>query len=134
MTFQATMRANIEDIRSKVADFMLDICTIRRKIGEEVINGEIIPVYTDTPDIKCRLIIRSGSETTNIAAQERLTAQAQFTGTYRIQLPYGTAISEDDRILFTDTVLNTIRTFEVIFAPPFHTMIGAFVITVREVK
>ncbi|HTH22213.1 MAG TPA: hypothetical protein VL854_08350, partial [Nitrososphaeraceae archaeon] len=70
----------------------------------------------------------------NIAAQERLVAQSQFTGIYRLQLPYTTDIKEDDRIEYTDIVLDRVKTFEVIFVPPFHKMTGAFVITIREVQ
>ena len=105
-----------------------------QKRSENVVNGEIIPVYADGEVVKCRLIIRSGSETTNIAAQERLVAQSQFTGIYRLQLPYTTDIKEDDRIEYTDIVLDRVKTFEVIFVPPFHKMTGAFVITIREVQ
>lgn len=134
MSFQQTIRDNVEAIRVAAADFLTDTCVIRRKTGETVVAGENIPVYAAGESVACRLIIRSGSESMNIAAQERVTSQSQFTGLYRMQLPYGTIIHVDDHIEYTDIALNTVRTLEVIFVPPFNVMMGAFIVAVREVR
>jgi len=134
MTFQDTLRANIDEIRVRAADFLLDTCTLYRKTGEAVIDGESRPVYASGVELNCRLIIRSGSESNNVASQERVIAQGIFTGLYRMQLPYGTEVLEDDKITYTDTENATLRTFEVIFAPPFNLYTGAYVVMMREVK
>lgn len=134
MTFQDTLRANIAEVRSGAALFLLDTCTLYRKTGETINNGESVPVFDSGTSLACRLIIRSGSESNNVASQERAIAQGIFTGLYRIQLPYGTEVAEDDRIEYIDIENDTVRTFEVIFAPPFNIYTGAYVIYVREVK
>lgn len=133
MSFQDQMRANIADIRTKSADFLLDTCVLKRKTGEQVIDGESRPVYATGVSIACRLIIRSGSESNNVAAQQRAIELGVFTGIYRMQLPYGTLVTADDRIEYTDTVNSTLRIFEVIFAPPFNKFTAAYVVTIREV-
>lgn len=134
MTFQDTLRVNILDIRTKAADFLIDTCVLKKKIGDTVVNGESAPVYAAGITLACRLIIRSGSESNNVAAQERAIAQGIFTGTYRLQLPYGTEVTEDDRVEYTDTENDTIRIFEVIFAPPINVYTGAYIVGLREVK
>lgn len=126
MSFQQTIEQNVLEIRSQAEQFLVDTCTLRRKTGETVVKGESIPTYADGETVACRLIIRSGSDRSNIAAQERSIMQTQFTGMYRLQLPYGTAVDVDDRIEFTN------RNFDVIFVPPFNKMMGAFIITVKE--
>lgn len=133
-TFQDTIRANIDEIRLRAADFLFDTCTLYRKTGETIENGEGRPVFADGVELSCRLIIRSGSESNNVASQERVIAQGLFTGLYRLQLPFGTEVAEDDRIEYTDTENGTVRTFEVVFAPPFNLYTGAYVIAMREVK
>lgn len=133
-TFQDQLRANIEQIRTGAADFLLDTCVLKRKTGENVIDGESQPVYDDGETLACRLIIRSGSESNNVAAQERAIAVGVFTGIFRIQLPYGTDITEDDRIEYTDTENDTVHTLEVIFAPPIHIFTAAYVVTVRKIQ
>ena len=133
MSFQETLQANILEIRALAASFMLDTCIIYRKTGDTVVSGENIVQYDSGETSACRLILRSGSDSTNIASQERLAAQANFTGLYRLQLPFGTSITTQDRIKFTDIALGAIRTFEIIFVPPFNNMMGAFIITIKEV-
>ena len=134
MTFQDTLRANIDEIRLRAADFLLDTCTLLRRTGEQVINGESVPTFADGVELSCRLITRTGSESNNVASQERVIAQGIFTGLYRMQLPFGTVVTEDDRIQYTDTENSNVRTFEVIFAPPFNLYTGAYVVNLREVK
>lgn len=134
MTFQDTLVANIAEIRTRAADFLMDTCTLYRKTGETINNGESVPTFSSGVLVSCRLIIRSGSESNNVASQERTIAQGIFTGLYRMQLPFGTEVTEDDRIEYTDTENSTVRTFEVIFAPPFNLFTGAYVVMLREVK
>lgn len=133
MSFQATIRANIAEVRSKAADFLIDTCNIRRKESETVVDGQNVVTYATGIATICRLIVRSGSESTNIAAQERLTAQSQFTGLYRMQLPFGTEIEVDDHIEYTDIETGKVFTFSVVFVPPHNDMTGAFVIGLKEV-
>jgi len=130
MSFQATIEQNVLDIRASAAAFLIDSCVLKRKTGETITKGESIPVYSTGETLACRLIIRSGSDRSNIAAQERTPAQTQFTGIYRLQLPYGTAVHVDDRIEFTND--SGTRHFDVIFVPPFNKYMGAFIITIKE--
>lgn len=132
MSFQQIIEQNVLAVRAAAADFLIDTCTIKRKTGDTVVKGESIPTYAAGVSIACRLIVRSGSDSSNIAAQERAVTQTAFTGVYRLQLPYGTAVDVDDRIEFTDTVGT--RKFDVIFVPPFNKMMGAFVIAIKEAK
>lgn len=128
MSFQQQLELNVLAIRTAAEQFLIDSCTIKRKTGNTVIKGENVPVYAAGESIACRLIIRSGSDSTNIASQERAISQTQFTGIYRMQLPYGTEIDVDDRIEFED------RKFDVIFAPPLNKMMGAFIIAIKETR
>ena len=134
MSFQATILNNVLEIRTFAGIFMTDTCTVCRKSGETVINGENIIEFNDREEIPCRLIIRSGNEATNIAAQERLISQASFTGIYRLQIPYTVEVDLDDRIELIDIEHGTIRTFEVVFVPPITKMTGAHVITIWEIR
>lgn len=132
MSFQQIIEQNVLEIRAAAADFLVDTCVLKRKTGDTVDKGESIPTYAAGETVACRLIIRSGSDSSNIAAQERAIAQTAYTGIYRLQLPYGTTVDVDDRIEFTDT--EGIRKFDVIFVPPFNKMMGAFVIAVKEAR
>jgi len=128
MSFQDQIKANVLAIRAAAADFLVDTCQIRRRIGTSVINGEDVPQF-DTPiEVACRLIIRSGSDSSNVAAQERALSITQYTGIYRLQLPYNTAIAVNDRVEMQN------RTFEVVFVPPFNEMMGAFVIGIKQMQ
>jgi len=130
MSFQAAIEQNVLEIRAAAEAFLIDTCVLKRKEGETIVKGESIPVYSAGDELACRLIIRSGSDRANIAAQERTPAQTQFTGIYRLQLPYGTVVEVDDRIEFTDE--NGTRRFDVIFVPPFNKYMGAFIIAIKE--
>lgn len=135
MSFQDTIRANVLTVRSFAAQFLTGTALLRRKTGDTVVDGENIATYASPGEtIACRLIVRSGSSSSNIAAQERLTAQSQYTGLYKMQLPFGVNVRENDHIVFTDTDNGTVRTFEVIFAPPYNEMTGAYVVGLEEVK
>lgn len=132
MSFQQIIEQNVLDIRTAAAQFLIDTCILERKTGDTVVKGQSIPTYAAPETLACRLIIRSGSDSSNIAAQERAISQTAYTGIYRLQLPYGTAVDVDDRILFTDS--NGTRRFDVIFVPPFNKMMGAFVIAIKEAR
>lgn len=132
MSFQQTIEQNVLDIRTAAEQFLVDTCVLKRKTGDTVLKGQSIPTYAAGITVSCRLIVRSGSDSSNIAAQERAISQTQYTGIYRLQLPYGTEVDVDDRIEFTD--LNGTRKFDVIFVPPFNKMMGAFVIAIKEAK
>lgn len=132
MSFQQILEQNVLAIRTAAEQFLIDSCTLKRKTGDTVVKGESRPIYAAAEILACRLIIRSGSDSANIAAQERSISQTQFTGVYRLQLPYGTVIDVDDRIEFTDTT--GLRKFDVIFVPPFNKMMGAFIIAIKEIR
>lgn len=130
MSFQQIIEQNVLAIREAAAQFLVDTCVLKRKLADTVVKGQSITNYADGESLACRLIVRSGSDSSNIAAQERAISQTAFTGIYRLQLPYGTAVEVDDRIEFTDT--EGTRKFDVIFVPPFNKMMGAFVIAIKE--
>jgi len=127
MSFQDQIRQNVLDIRAAAADFLIDTCQLRTRLASTVNDGAEVVNYANPVTLACRLIVRSGSDSTNIAAQERAISITTYTGIYRLQLPYNTTIAVNDRILFQG------RTFEVIFVPPFNEMMGAFVIGMKEV-
>lgn len=129
---QATILEQVQEIRSKSEVFLNSTGTLRHKTGETVVRGE--PVYTySTSEIQLRIIVRSGDDRTNIAAQFRQPHLTSYTGIYKMQLAFDTTVSEGDLIDFIDIVNSEQRTVEVVFAPPKHDMMGAFVITVKEV-
>lgn len=130
MSFQQIIEQNVLDIRTAAEQFLIDTCVIKRKLPDTVVKGQSVTNYAPEITVACRLIIRSGSDSANIAAQERAISQTAFTGVYRLQLPYGTVVEVDDRIEYTD--INGTRKFDVIFVPPFNKMMGAFVIAIKE--
>lgn len=130
MSFQQLIEQNVLEIRTAAAQFLIDTCILKRKLTDTVVKGASIPNYATGETLACRLIIRSGSDSSNIAAQERAISQTAFTGIYRLQLPYGTLVSVDDRIEMTDT--SGTRKFDVIFVPPVNKMMGAFIIAIKE--
>lgn len=132
MSFQQIIEQNVLAIRTAAEQFLVDTCLLKRKLPDTVVKGQSVTNYADGETVACRLIIRSGSDSSNIAAQERAISQTAYTGIYRLQLPYGTEVDVDDRIEFTDTIGT--RKFDVIFVPPFNAMMGAFVIAIKEVK
>lgn len=132
MNFQQIIEQNVLDIRTNAEQFLVDTCILKRKQADTIIKGQSITNYAAGEIVKCRLIIRSGSDSSNIASQERAISQTAFTGIYRLQLPYGTVVDVDDRIEFVDS--NGTRKFDVTFVPPFNAMMGAFVIAIKEAK
>lgn len=131
---QEKIKKQIELIKQGAAVFIIDTAMLKRRTGEIYIDGEAKPTYAEPETIKCRLITRSGSESSNIAAQARQIQQANYTGLYRMQIAYELDVKEGDQILFTDAVTGRIKTLDVIFAPAKHIYSAAVVIQLQEVK
>lgn len=130
----AKIKAQIHIIRNGASLFLIDSCSLLRKTGETVTNGESFPIYADPVTLDCRLIIRSGSEVANVAAQMRQVEQSSFTSLFKMQIPYGTQITENDIIIYHDKELDRDRRLQVVYAPPHNEFTGALVITLQEVK
>lgn len=131
---QAKILKHVELIRKGADVFLIDTAQLKRRTGEEYVAGEAKPVYAAPETIRCRLITRSGSESNNIAAQAREVQQANFTGLYRMQIPYDLDVSEGDQILFDDGVTGNTKTLDIIFAPAKHIYSAAVIIQLQEVK
>lgn len=129
----AKIRKHVEYIRNGANTFLIDTAQLKRKTGEEYIDGESRPMYAAPELIACRLITRSGSESQNIAAQPRQVQQNTYTGLYRMQVPYTVDVTEGDQILYTDAVTGIIRTADVIYAPAKHIYTAAYIIHLQEV-
>lgn len=121
-------------IRKQAAVFLTDEVTLYRKLGESVVDGDRVVDYDEGEQIPCRFIVRSGSSASNIPAQERVPAQLVYTGAYRLQLPFGTVIDVEDKLVFQDVATGTLREFEITYIPPFHDMMGAFVIGIQDIQ
>lgn len=124
----------VEIIRKGADIFLIDTAMLKRRTGETYVNGEAQPTYAMPVQIRCRLITRSGSESNNIAAQAREIQQANFTGLYRMQIPYTLDVSEGDQILFNDGVTDDVKTLDVIFSPAKHKYSAAVIIQLQEIK
>lgn len=131
---QTKILAHIAMIRAGAAIFLIDTAQLKRRTGEEYVDGEARSTYDDPVDIQCRLITRSGSESNNIAAQAREVQQTNFTGLYRMQIPYDLEVSEGDQILYTDVVSGDTKTLDVIFSPSKNVYSAAVIIQLQEVK
>lgn len=128
------IEAHVAMIRKGADVFLIDTAQLKRRTGEEYTNGEAKPTYAAPEDIRCRLITRSGSESSNIAAQAREIQQSNFTGLYRMQIPYDLDVSEGDQILYYDAVTGNVKTLDIIFAPAKHAYSAAVIIQLQEVK
>ena len=131
---QDKIKKHVELIKKGAAVFLIDTAQIKRRTGEEYVDGEARPTYSSPEEFKCRLITRSGSESQNIAAQPRLIEQSTFTGLYRMQIPFDLDVNESDLILFNDAFTGNVRTFAVVFAPAKHIYSAAVIIQLQEVK
>lgn len=131
---QAKILQQVAMIRKSADVFLIDTAYLKRRTGEEYENGEARPTYSAPELIRCRLITRSGSESNNIAAQAREIQQANFTGLYRMQIPYTLDVNEGDQIIFNDGVTGNSKTLDVIFAPAKHEYSAAVIIQLQEVK
>jgi hypothetical protein len=132
MISQNEILENVTTIRANSEVFLTDACYLYKKIDETVENGQSTPVYAEPLELSCRLIVRSGADRANIAAQERVITQVTFTGFYRLQLPFGTLVNEDDKITMVDISTNVVKTYQVIYVPLQHKMMGAFIIGIKE--
>lgn len=130
----AKIKSQVATIRNAASLFLIDTCFLLSRTGEVVTGGESKPTYAAAKTLACRLIVRSGSEVANVAAQMRQVQQSSFTGLYKMQIPYGTNIKETDIIIYHDAQLNRDRRFEVVYAPPHNEYTGALVITIQEVR
>jgi len=130
----ANIKNHIAHIRAGAAAFLIDTCSLLSRTGETVVNGESKPIYAAAQTLACRLIVRSGSEVANVAAQMRQVEQTQFTGLFKMQIPYGTDVKESDVIIYHDRELDRDRRFEVVYAPPHNEYTAALVITLQEVR
>jgi hypothetical protein len=131
---QEKIEKHVAMIRKGADVFLIDTAQLKRRTGEEYVEGEAKPIYADPEEIRCRLITRSGSESNNIAAQAREIQQVNFTGLYRMQIPYELDVNEGDQILYNDAVTGNIKTMDVIFAPAKHRYSAAVIIQLQEVK
>jgi hypothetical protein len=131
---QSKIEQQIAFIRESADVFLIDKAKHYKRIGEEYTHGEAKPIFSEPVDIRCRLIVRSGSESSNIAAQARNINQTTFTGIYRMQIPYASNIVEGDRIVVTDRHTGMERVMDVVFSPPKHAYSAAVIIQIQEVK
>jgi len=125
--------AQVALIRDSAAIFLIDTAQHLKRLGDTVANGTAITNFDTPVTIACRLIIRSGSVSDNIAAQPRLIEQQKYTGLFRMQVPYDLDIRAGDRILYTDQETDELRTLDVIFVPAHNAYTGAVVISLQEV-
>ena len=131
---QAKIKKHVELIKKGAAVFLIDTAQLKRRTGEEYVDGEARATYAAPEEFKCRLITRSGSESQNIAAQPRLIEQSSFTGLYRLQIPFELDVNEGDLVLFNDAFTGNVKTLEVVFAPAKHIYSAAVIIQLQEVK
>jgi hypothetical protein len=131
---KAKLLAQVVTIRNAAAVFLVDTIQLFNKTGETITDGESIPVYATAQTLACRVINRSGASRTQVAAQQRSTRMTFFDATYRVQLPYGTAVKVNDRLKFTDVKTARVITLEVVFVPAQHDFMGAFIVGCEEAQ
>ncbi len=131
---QDKIKQHVALIRNGANLFLIDKAQHYKRTGDTVVNGEAKATYADPVTINCRLITRSGSESSNIAAQPREVHQSTFTGLYRMQIPYDSDVSEGDRMVYTDKVTGDDKLLDVVFAPAKHEYSAAVIIQLQEVK
>src|SRR5689334_9995854 len=134
MNLQEQIKAGIAIIREQAKSFLIDECTLYHKTGETVTKGQAVNIYATPQVVPCRLIVRSGTESINLAAQERATQLSTFYGVYRLQIPVGTIVSVGDKIDFTDKANGVVHNFEVVFVPPNNEFTGAYTIGLQEIQ
>jgi hypothetical protein len=132
MSLSDRIRLHMGTIRKGSDAFLIDTCTIVRKVGETVVQGQAIPEY-ETETVACRPIIRSGTAQTNIASQQRAIGSETYVGIYKFHLPRGTVIREDDNIEYTDLYTGLVNTYKVTYVPSQNEYTGAFIVIVEEV-
>lgn len=127
---QDKIAKDVLKVRKDAELFLIDTCTVKHRTGEYQSFGQAYFTYDPGVSVPCRFITRSGNETTNVAAQQRTVQQVTYTGVYRLQLPYNTVIAVGDKIEYI--VNDKVRIFEVTYVPPFHKMMGAFIVNLQE--
>jgi hypothetical protein len=128
MSLKNTILSNVATIREQASQFLTDSCKYYSKTGESVVSGESIPQYSEPVTTACRFIVKSGSESVNVAAQERAVGIIRYTGIYMMQVPIEKVCATGDKIEYAG------RMFSVVFAPPVHAMTGAYVIGIKEIE
>jgi len=134
MNLQDQIKVGVSIIREQAQAFLIDTCILYHKTGETVTKGQAVNIYASPQTVPCRLITRSGTESINLAAQERATQLSTFYGVYRLQIPVGTIVSVGDKIDFTDNQNGIVHNFEVTFVPPNNEYTGAYVIGLQEIQ
>jgi len=130
----AKLQAQIAAIRASAAVFLTDTAYLKRRTAVTYVDGEARSTYGTPVSFSCRLIVRSGSESANIARQLREVQQNTFTGLYRMQIPYTLQVSEGDHISYTDQVSGLAKELEVLFVPAKNEYTGAVVIQLQQIK
>ena len=125
--------AQVALIREASAVFLIDTAVHHRRLPDTVLHGSVVQNFAAPATIDCRLIIRSGSVSDNIAAQPRLVEQQKYTGLFRMQVPYDLDIRIGDRVTYTDIETAQERLFDVVFVPAHNEYTGAFVLSLQEV-
>lgn len=125
--------AQVALIRESAKVFLIDTALHHRRLGDTITHGTAITNFATPVTIQCRLIIRSGSVSDNIAAQPRLVEQQKYTGLFRMQVPYDLDIRIGDRVTYTDIQTGQDRLLDVIFVPAHNEYTGALVISLQEV-
>ena len=125
--------AQVALIRESAKIFLIDTAVYLKRLSDTVVSGTVIQNFATPVTIQCRLIIRSGSVSDNIAAQPRLIEQQKYTGLFRMQVPYEVDIRAGDRIVYTDKMSGQSRLLDVIFVPAHNEYTGALVISLQEV-
>lgn len=130
---RAKILAQVALIRESVDVFLIDTALHYSRLPDTVSHGTAIATFATPVEIECRLIIRSGSVSDNIAAQPRLIEQQKYTGLFRMQVQYDLDIRSGDRIKYTDIETGQERLLDVIFVPAHNEYTGAVVISLQEV-
>lgn len=125
--------AQVALIRESSNVFLIDTAQHFRRLGDIISHGTAVINFAAPTTILCRLIIRSGSVSDNIAAQARLVEQQKYTGLFRMQVPYELDIHIGDRINYTDRLTGQNRLLDVIFVPAHNQYTGAMVVSLQEV-
>jgi hypothetical protein len=115
-------------VRTASESFLVDTCTIRTFNGYSTVDGEYTESFTDVNNVPCRLINRQGSVQQQPDSQERALQLLISTNTLKIQLPYAVSVTEKDKIIYNNT------TYDVVYVPVKHSLMGAFVVQIEKRK
>lgn len=115
-------------VRTASESFLVDTCTVRTFNGYSTVDGEYTESFTDTNNVPCRLINRQGSVQQQPDSQERALQLLITTNVLKIQLPYAVSITEKDKIIYNGA------TYDVVYVPVKHSLMGAFVVQIEKRK